>query len=209
MPGCLTLWSGSCTVQFGMHRYKHSSKRNPWVSRLINYLCWISFSFELFSPNQIIHFFRTVFDPNESIDENNEEYKKIYDEYKHLVDFMLGSFMEEMQITPEQFEVACLAGKHSASGLSFHQGLFQQVLFKLFQRIFEWWIENDFFLWIDLGSKWYPNICANDDTTKCWVAVTSIRCDWTKTFEFNRFIINRWWWCWCYGWNELGKCEHW
>lgn len=82
-------------------------------------------------------FFRTVFDPNESIDENNEEYKKIYDEYKHLVDFMLGSFMEEMQITPEQFEVACLAGKHSASGLSFHQGLFQQVLFKLFQRIFE------------------------------------------------------------------------
>lgn len=44
-----------------------------------------------------------VFDPNESTDENNEEYKKIYDEYKHLVDFMLGSFMEEMQITPEQF----------------------------------------------------------------------------------------------------------
>lgn len=35
--------------------------------------------------------------------------------------------MEEMQITPEQFEVACLAGKHSSSGLSFHQGLFQQV----------------------------------------------------------------------------------
>lgn len=35
--------------------------------------------------------------------------------------------MEEMHITPEQFEVACLAGKHSASGLSFHQGLFQQV----------------------------------------------------------------------------------
>lgn len=68
-----------------------------------------------------------VFDPNECSDENNEEYKKIYDEYKHLVDFMLGSFMEEMQITPEQFEVACLAGKHSASGLSFHQGLFQQV----------------------------------------------------------------------------------
>lgn len=40
---------------------------------------------------------------------------------------MLGSFMEEMQITPEQFEIACLVGKHSASGLSLHQGLFQQV----------------------------------------------------------------------------------
>lgn len=35
--------------------------------------------------------------------------------------------MQEMQITPEQFEVACLAGKHSATGISFHQGLFQQV----------------------------------------------------------------------------------
>lgn len=42
------------------------------------------------------------------------------------VDLMLGSFMEEMQITPEQFEVACLAGKQNSS-LSFHQGLFQQV----------------------------------------------------------------------------------
>lgn len=39
--------------------------------------------------------------------------------------------MEEMQITPEQFEVACLAGKHSAAGLSFHQGLFQQVLLRV------------------------------------------------------------------------------
>lgn len=76
-----------------------------------------------------------VFDPNESIDETNEEYKKVYDEYKHLVDFMLGSFMEEMQISPEQFEVACLAGKHSSSGLSFHQGLFQQVFFSLLTLI--------------------------------------------------------------------------
>lgn len=74
---------------------------------------------------QFVH--HKVFDPNESNDENSEEYRKIHDEYKHLVDFMLGSFMEEMQITPEQFEIACLAGKNSASGLSFHQGLFQQV----------------------------------------------------------------------------------
>lgn len=45
------------------------------------------------------------------------------------VDYMLSTFMEEMQITPEQFEVACLAGKqnNSTSGLTFHQGLFQQV----------------------------------------------------------------------------------
>ena len=70
---------------------------------------------------------------------------------------MLGSFMEEMQITPEQFEFACLEGRHVASlgsagaggaraasagtpggssdrtdqsggnTFSFHQGLFQQI----------------------------------------------------------------------------------
>lgn len=45
------------------------------------------------------------------------------------MDFMLGSFMEEMQITPEQFEVACLVGKQGQNNahVSFHQGLFQQV----------------------------------------------------------------------------------
>lgn len=42
---------------------------------------------------------------------------------------MLGSFMEEMQITPEQFEVAVLAGKQNPGGtnLPLHQGLFQQA----------------------------------------------------------------------------------
>jgi len=43
---------------------------------------------------------------------------------------MLGSFMEEMQITPEQFELACLEGRQNTaagSAFSFHQGLFQQV----------------------------------------------------------------------------------
>lgn len=49
---------------------------------------------------------------------------------------MLGSFMDEMQISPEQFEVACLEGRQGAgiavggvasNAFSFHQGLFQQV----------------------------------------------------------------------------------
>lgn len=46
------------------------------------------------------------------------------------VDYMLGTFMEEMQITPEQFEMACLEGRQNTaagSAFSFHQGLFQQV----------------------------------------------------------------------------------
>lgn len=43
---------------------------------------------------------------------------------------MLSTFMDEMQITPEQFEIACLAGRQGngpTSGLAFTQALFQQV----------------------------------------------------------------------------------
>lgn len=42
---------------------------------------------------------------------------------------MLGSFMEELHITPEQFEMACLESKsHQNEGsFRFQQGLFQQV----------------------------------------------------------------------------------
>uniref|UniRef100_A0A182W0L5 Cilia- and flagella-associated protein 36 n=1 Tax=Anopheles minimus TaxID=112268 RepID=A0A182W0L5_9DIPT len=91
-----------------------------------------------------------IFDPNLQPDEDNPEFRKVHDEYKNLVDYMLGSFMEEMQITPEQFEFACLEGRHvanlgapravsagtsaddrgeqsSANTFSFHQGLFQQI----------------------------------------------------------------------------------
>lgn len=50
---------------------------------------------------------------------------------------MLGSFMEEMQITPEQFELACIEGRSlnilskdepsDSHSFSFHRGLFQQI----------------------------------------------------------------------------------
>ncbi len=49
----------------------------------------------------------TVFEPNVT---DNEEYKNIFDEFKNLVDFMLGNFMEDIGITPEQFEEACNKG---------------------------------------------------------------------------------------------------
>lgn len=70
-----------------------------------------------------------VFDPNLQLDENNPDIKQIHEDYKNLVDYMLGSFMEEMQITPEQFEMACMEGKqqHKDNPFQFHQGLFQQV----------------------------------------------------------------------------------
>lgn len=50
-----------------------------------------------------------VFEPS---DKDDVEYRKIHDEFKNLVDLMLGSYMEDIGITPEQFETACSNGMH-------------------------------------------------------------------------------------------------
>ena len=50
------------------------------------------------------------------------------------VDFMLGSYMEDIQITPQQFSDACTKAKIKTQ---FQQGLFEQVkefMFKKEQR---------------------------------------------------------------------------
>jgi hypothetical protein len=62
---------------------------------------------------------------------------------------MLGSFMEEMNITPEQFELACLEGRNlnilskdettDNHSFSFHRGLFQQI-----------WAANDIRIFVKL-----------------------------------------------------------
>lgn len=62
---------------------------------------------------------------------------------------MLGIFMEEMNITPEQFEIACLEGKNLSAlpkdepsdshSFSFHKGLFQQI-----------WAANDIRIFVRL-----------------------------------------------------------
>ncbi|XP_055903930.1 cilia- and flagella-associated protein 36 [Eupeodes corollae] len=85
-----------------------------------------------------------IFDPNIQPNETNPEYTKIHDEYKNLVDFMLGSFMEEMQITPEQFEMACLEGRtqKGEGSFNFHQGLFQQI-----------WAANDIKMFIRMMTQ--------------------------------------------------------
>ncbi|XP_035703273.1 cilia- and flagella-associated protein 36 isoform X2 [Folsomia candida] len=51
-----------------------------------------------------------VFDPDSYVnlsDEKEEEFRKIHEAYKSLVDFMLSSFMDDLQVTPEQVEEAC------------------------------------------------------------------------------------------------------
>lgn len=80
--------------------------------------------------------FLTVFDPNIEIDITDPQYIEIHNEYKNLVDYMLGSFMDELNITPEEFELACIEGKNLLTkkdqpdengSFSFHKGLFQQI----------------------------------------------------------------------------------
>eukprot|EP00090_Calanus_glacialis_P025543 TRINITY_DN3994_c0_g1_i2.p1 TRINITY_DN3994_c0_g1~~TRINITY_DN3994_c0_g1_i2.p1 ORF type:complete len:337 (+),score=97.02 TRINITY_DN3994_c0_g1_i2:42-1013(+) len=78
-----------------------------------------------------------VFEPEED-EQNEEEYKKIHDDYKNLVDFMLGSYMEDIGITPAQFEEACGKGTGKVKK-QFHHGLFEQVWaaddFEIFKRM--------------------------------------------------------------------------
>ena len=79
-----------------------------------------------------------VFEPDTAGEDNEDEYKKVHDEYKNLVDFMLGSYMEDIGITSSQFEAAC--GQASARIRSqFHQALFEQVWaaddYEIFKRM--------------------------------------------------------------------------
>ncbi|KAG7168701.1 Cilia- and flagella-associated protein 36-like 2 [Homarus americanus] len=53
--------------------------------------------------------------------DDDDGHHKIHEEYKTLVDFMLGLYMEDMGINPEQFEAAC--GKASMNTLSIRHSL--------------------------------------------------------------------------------------
>lgn len=76
-----------------------------------------------------------VFDP---VEEAEEEYKKIHDEYKNLVDTMLGSHMEDLGISADDFEKACTeTEKHIHS--QFRKSLFEQLWaaddYEIFKRM--------------------------------------------------------------------------
>lgn len=78
-----------------------------------------------------------IFEPEGS--ENEEEYKKISDEYKNLVDFILGSYMEDLGISSEQFQSACDSASSKIKGSQFHQMIFEQVWaaddYEIFKRM--------------------------------------------------------------------------
>ncbi|XP_072753390.1 cilia- and flagella-associated protein 36 [Anoplolepis gracilipes] len=71
--------------------------------------------------------------------EDCEEYRKIYQEYKNLVDLLLGCFMEDMNISPEQFEHACTVNRETKIPIQFQQNLFEQIWaaneYEIFKRM--------------------------------------------------------------------------
>ncbi|KAF9414052.1 hypothetical protein HW555_007930 [Spodoptera exigua] len=69
------------------------------------------------------------------------EYKKIHDEYRNLVDVMLGSFMDDIGITADQFEAACKLSARDLAGLPahFHRRLFEQI-----------WAANDYEMFVKM-----------------------------------------------------------
>lgn len=71
--------------------------------------------------------------------EDCEEYRKIYQEYKNLVDLLLGCFMEDMSISPEQFEYACTVNRDTKIPIQFQQNLFEQIWaaneYEIFKRM--------------------------------------------------------------------------
>ncbi|CAG9565413.1 unnamed protein product [Danaus chrysippus] len=78
-------------------------------------------------------------DDGEVIDK--PEYKKIHDEYRNLVDVMLGSFMDDIGISADQFEGACRLSAHDLAGLPsyFHKRLFEQI-----------WAANDYEMFVKM-----------------------------------------------------------
>eukprot|EP00095_Tigriopus_kingsejongensis_P011265 maker-scaffold526_size146413-snap-gene-0.21 protein:Tk11265 transcript:maker-scaffold526_size146413-snap-gene-0.21-mRNA-1 annotation:"coiled-coil domain-containing protein 104" len=77
-----------------------------------------------------------IFEPD--MEENEMEDVKIHEEYKNLVDFMLGSYMEDIGISPDQFEKACGVASTKIKS-QFHHTLFEQVWaaddFEIFKRM--------------------------------------------------------------------------
>ncbi|KAK9687409.1 The ARF-like 2 binding protein BART [Popillia japonica] len=71
-----------------------------------------------------------IFEPNVR---ENPEYQKVFNEFKNLVDFMLGNFMDDIGITPQQFEDACAKGTQGGITLRFDQNIFEQI-----------WAANDY-----------------------------------------------------------------
>ncbi|CAH0400443.1 unnamed protein product [Chilo suppressalis] len=113
---------------------------NAWVfDSLVGFLhgpVW-NVPLQTFIEEKSLHF-----EPTDNGDvPDNPEYKKIHEEYRNLVDVMLGSFMDDIGITADQFEAACRLSARDLAGLPahFHQRLFEQI-----------WAANDYEMFVKM-----------------------------------------------------------
>lgn len=67
-----------------------------------------------------------IFEPESSSTTHDEAYKKVHEEYKQLVDFMLGSYMDDIGISPQQFQKACGAALGNVKK-QFNHNVFEQI----------------------------------------------------------------------------------
>ncbi|XP_030766503.1 cilia- and flagella-associated protein 36 [Sitophilus oryzae] len=78
-----------------------------------------------------------IFEPDVT---HNDDYNMIFEEFKNLVDFMLGNFMDDIGITSEQFHAACHEGKKYH--LSFDNNIFEQI-----------WAANDYDMFVRMMTQ--------------------------------------------------------
>ena len=81
-------------------------------------------------------FFSPVFEPDEQNEALEAEYSATFDEFKELVDKLLASHMQDLQISPEQFELACTSARENLSA-KLHALLFEQIWAASNYRIFK------------------------------------------------------------------------
>lgn len=72
----------------------------------------------------IIYLFPSNFAVFESDTDDCKEYRDAYEEYKNLVDLLLGCYMEDIGITPDQFELACHVNRYTKMPITFQQVYF-------------------------------------------------------------------------------------
>lgn len=81
----------------------------------------------------------SVFEPDgvdQPIDALEAEYASVFDDFKRLVDTLLASHMQDLGISPAQFERSCTSARDNLSA-RLHSLLFEQIWAASNYRIFK------------------------------------------------------------------------
>ena len=117
------------------------------------------------------------------------------------VDFMLGSYMEDIGITSQQFEAACGKG----SKRSFQHGLFEQV-----RRFFRLSLSCLWLVWrtAGLGGGGFWDLQADDDSEEYWTPAPGFGAPTTKVTNSSQLprVVHSRPEIRCHKYTAKGKC---